>query len=244
MQGFVKKLCFLLLVLALTGCATTYVPISWGQGDGIKKLSREDLFLSILFNRYDPDRSTLRVAGTSFDEVMMPDEVKFHLGAYRPDTKIIYRNLYKEYNSDQFRALLLHELSHHVWYNGLTTLQREEWRLHLATNPTAYQPMVRSTYKAGTDYDSEDFAFAMEHARPIDIQQLATLKVITPEERDRILKQKFPDYSDAPKTAQTAPADKAAEAVDPVSDDVDGFDIKRPKPVQQTKDQTRQHEYY
>lgn len=44
----------LLLALLLCGCATTYVPISWDFRDKVLELSRSDLTLAILFNRYDP----------------------------------------------------------------------------------------------------------------------------------------------------------------------------------------------
>lgn len=238
MPGMVKKLPFLLMALLISGCATTYVPISWGQGDVVKKLSREDLFLSTLFNRYDPDRNTLRVSGASFDEVMMPSEVKLHLGAYRPDTKIIYKNLFQQYTEGQLRSVMLHELAHHVWYNGMSIQQREDWRQYLATNPTRLQAIVRSTYKQGTDFDSEDFAFAVEYARPSDIEELATLKIITPEEREKIMKLKFP-----PRTAalpQGPPLLRTAEADRPDEDD----DAPQAKDPKDSKDQAPHHEIY
>ena len=195
MRGVLKKLTFLVLAFAVCGCATTYVPISWGQGDLIRKLSRDDRFLCILFDRYDPDRSTLRVSGASFDEVMMPDEVKYHLGAYRPDTKLIYRNLFQEYTEDQLRSLMLHELAHHVWFNGMKQEQRDEWRAYLWVHPSPLQAMVRSTYKPGSDFDTEDFAYTVEYARPVDIEELAVLKIITPTERDAVMALKFPKAS-------------------------------------------------
>lgn len=233
MRGTVKKLSFLLMALLISGCATTYVPISWGNGDLVKKLSREDLFLSTLFNRYDPDRSTVRVSGPSFDEVMMPSEVKYHLGAYRADTKLIYRNLFHEYSEGQMRSVMLHELAHHVWYNGMSSQQRDEWRQYLSTNPTKLQAMVRSSYKQGSDYDSEDFAFAVEYARPSDIDELATLKVITPEERDKIMKAAFP--AGKPGAPPKGPMVHTA-VVDPSLDE----DEDEP----QAKDQTKPHEIY
>ena len=239
MPGMVKKLSYLLLALTISGCATTYVPISWGQGDLVKRLSREDLFLSTLFNRYDPDRNTLRVSGASFDEVMMPSEVKLHLGAYRPDTKIIYRNLFQQYTEGQLRSVMLHELAHHVWYSGMSAQQREDWRLYLATNPSRLQAMVRSTYKQGTDFDSEDFAFAVEYARPGDIQELATLKIITPEEREKIMTLKFPpkraDLPQGPPLVRTAETDRSHEGD---NGEPQAKDQKNPK------DQAPHHEIY
>lgn len=187
-----KKLSLLLLALMLTGCSTTYVPISWGQGDLAKKLSHEDPFLRLLFDRYDPQRSTLSVSGASFDEVMMPSEVKYHLGAYRRDSKLIYRNLYQEYSRDQLCSLMLHELSHHIWYYGMKQEQRDAWRAHMAAHPTALQQIVRSTYRAGSDFDTEDFAFTVEHARPVDLDELAALKIITPDDRDALMALRFP----------------------------------------------------
>lgn len=240
MQGLLKKLLCALIALVLSGCATTYVPISWGQGDTVKKLSKEDVFLAALFNRYDPDRSTVRVSGPSFDEVMMPSEVKFHLGAYRPDMKLIYRNLFQQYSEGQLRSVMLHELAHHVWYTGMTAQQREDWRQYLAKNPTPMQSMVRATYKQGSDYDSEDFSFAVEFARPNDLEQLTILKVITPEERDRIMKEKFPKSPEPPKGP---PLVHTAEGPRPADDK----DLPQATPLKSAKDQkdrTHQHEIY
>lgn len=189
MPSMVKILSLLLLALLSSGCATTYVPVSWGFGDKVKQLSRSDLFLTTLFNRYDPDRSTLRVTGDSFDEPMMPSEVKHHLGAYRPDTKLIYRNLYQEYSDQQLRSLMLHELAHHVWYTGMSPKQRQEWEGHLFEHPSPLQAMVRSVYARGSSYGTEDFAYTVEHARKVDIEALARIKVITDRERDALLRQ-------------------------------------------------------
>lgn len=215
MHHIVKFPFFFLVALMISGCATTYVPISWGQGDLVKKLSREDLFLATLFNRYDPDRTTLRVAGASFDEVMMPDEVKYHLGAYRQDTKLIYRNLFQEYSEKQLRSVMLHELAHHVWYNAMSADLRLQWSQYLSNNPTVLQAMVRSTYKAGTDYDSEDFAFTVEYARPGDIEELSKLKIITAEERDKLMKEALPagPATGSPKVplVRTAEADRSRD---------------------------------
>ncbi|HEY5522818.1 MAG TPA: hypothetical protein VIK21_06470, partial [Desulfuromonadaceae bacterium] len=178
--------------LLLSGCATTYVPVSWGFGEKVQTLSRSDLTLSILFERYDPQRKTLRVAGASFDEVMMPGEVKYHLGAYRPDTKLIYRNLYHDYNDQDLRDLIVHELSHHIWFSFMTPKQREQWGEHLAYNPTPLRAMVRRVYPLHADYDTEDFAFTVEYARPVDIQELARLNIITAQEGDAILSKQKP----------------------------------------------------
>ncbi|WP_136515363.1 hypothetical protein [Geomonas edaphica] len=192
MHPVVKKLSMLLLALMLAGCSTTYVPVSFGQGDLAKKLSHEDPFLRLLFDRYDPQRSTLSVSGPSFDEVMMPSEVKDHLGAYRRDSKVIYRNLYQEYTRDQLCSLMLHEFSHHIWYYGMKQEQRDAWRAHMAAHPTALQALVRSTYRPGSDFDTEDFAFTVEHARPVDLDELATLQIITPDDRDALMALRFP----------------------------------------------------
>ncbi|HBG08202.1 MAG: hypothetical protein A2075_05405 [Geobacteraceae bacterium GWC2_58_44] len=177
----------LLLALLTGGCATTYVPISWGFGEKVQQLSRSDLTLAILFNRYDPDRQTLRVSGASFDEVMMPSEVMRHLGAYRPDTKLIYRNLYHQYNDQELRSLMCHELAHHIWFGSMTHKQREAWGLHLEANPTPVRAMVRRVYPRPADYDTEDFAFTVERARAVDIEALARMNLITAQERDALL---------------------------------------------------------
>lgn len=188
MRDLLKILLFLLLALVTGGCATTFVPISWGFGDKVQQLSRSDLFLKTLFDRYDPGRSTLRVAGASFDQVMMPSQVKHHLGAYRRDTKLIYRSLYQEYSDAQLRTLMLHELSHHIWYSGMNESQREQWRSHLRQNPSPLQAMVRRVYSQNYDYDTEDFAFTVEFARQVDLEALATVNVIGSDERDAIMK--------------------------------------------------------
>lgn len=190
MPGVVKLASLVLLLLLAGGCATTYVPISWGQGEKVKGFSNSDLFLATLFNRYDPGRSTLRVAGDSFDQVMMPSEVKYHLGAYRPDNKLIYRNLYQSYSDDALRSLMLHELAHHIWHTGMSPQQREQWRAHLSEHPSPYQDKVRRTYPRWTDWDNEDFAYTVENARDIDIEQLAQIGLITAGERDALMMQR------------------------------------------------------
>ena len=217
MPGMVNFAFMLLLLLLTSGCATTYIPISWGISYKVKKISSSDPFLTTLFNRYDANRNTLRVAGNSFDQVMMPSQVEHHLGAYRPDTRLIYRNLYKTYTDDQLRSLLLHELAHHVWHTGMSQMQREQWRGHLEQNPSPLQAMVRAVYPYGSDYDSEDFAFVVEHARNIDIEELARLKVIDSKERDSLLTQRMtapppvtPAALKLTSKAGTAPPDSAA----------------------------------
>jgi hypothetical protein len=177
----------ILLSLLTGGCTAAYVPISWGMGEKVKYLSRSDQTLAILFDRYDPNRQTLRVSGASFNEVMMPSEVPHHLGAYRQDTKLIYRNLYNEYSDEQLRDLMIHELAHHIWFNAMTVKQREEWIEHLKENPTPVHDMVRRIYPKASDHDTEDFAFSVEFARPEDVEKLASMKLITEKERDLIL---------------------------------------------------------
>ena len=178
----------LLLALTVSGCSTTYVPISWGFGEQVRQISRSDQFLTALFNRYDPDRKTLRVSGESFSEVMMPSEVRSHVGAYRRDTRLIYRNYYQQYTEEQLRSLMLHELAHHVWYTGMNQKQHEQWLVHLRKHPSPQQSMVRRLYGPEADLDSEDFAFTVQNARPVDLEELAGLNVITLQERDALLK--------------------------------------------------------
>jgi len=180
----------LLLALLLCGCATTYVPISWDFRDKVLELSRSDLTLAILFNRYDPTRSTLRGGGQSFNEVMMPSQVKFHLGAYRPDTQLIYRNLYQNYNDRELRDLMVHEFSHHIWFNFMSQQQRSDWQEHLEHYPSPLQAMVRNVYPRPSDYDTEDFAFTVEYARPVDIEALAGLNLISAQECAALLSER------------------------------------------------------
>jgi len=177
----------LLLALALGGCSATYVPISWGMGEQVQQLSRSDLTLAILFDRFDAGRKTLRVSGESFAEVLMPSEVPHHLGAYRPDTMLIYRNLYQDYSDQELRDLMVHEFAHHVWFSALNRAQRKQWHQHLEENPSPLQAMVRKVYPLPSDYDSEDFAFTVQHARQVDIEELVRMKIITLEERDTLI---------------------------------------------------------
>ena len=175
------------LALALSGCATTFVPISWDFGEKVQQLSRSDPTLAILFNRYDPLRNTLRVAGDSFDEVMMPSEVKYHLGAYRKDTKLIYRNLYKDYSDSDLRDLMVHEFAHHIWFGFMSSRQQEQRVEHLRLHPSLLQKMVRHVYHNPSEFDTEDFAFTVEYARAVDIRELARLNLISASECDTIL---------------------------------------------------------
>ena len=184
------------LSLMLSGCAAVYVPISWDYSNEVQKLSRSDMLLVILYDRYDPDRLTLRGTGTSFQEVLMPVEVKHHLGAYRKDTKLIYRNLYNEYTTAGLRDLLAHEFAHHIWFSSMTPSQREQWEEHLVRNPSPVQVMVRRVYGRLTDYAAEDFAFTVQSARPVDIKELAVIGLITIKERDNLLAMAIPHHVD------------------------------------------------
>lgn len=186
MSGF-KILCISLLMLLVCGCATAYVPVSWGMGERVQRLSRSDVTLSMLFDRYDPQRETLRVRGDSFEQVMMPDEVKFHLGAYVPETKLIYRNLYKEYSDEELRDLMLHELAHHVWFSAMSPRKRAQWSEHLHYHPSPLQLMVRRIYPVPASWEAEDFAFTVEYARSVDINALANLDLISAPEREAML---------------------------------------------------------
>jgi len=192
MRCYAMFLTLLFLSLSTGGCATTFVPISWGMGEKVQRLSRSDQTLAIFYNRYDPQRQTLRVAGASFDEVMMPSEVKLHLGAYRADTKLIYRNLYYEYSDPDLRNVMLHEMAHHIWFGFMDAKQRKEWVEHLDYNPTPLRALVRRTYQKPADYETEDFAFTVEYARAVDIRQLARMNLISAEERETILTQQNP----------------------------------------------------
>jgi hypothetical protein len=182
-----KVAAVLLLALALGGCAATYVPISWGMGEKVQELSRSDPTLAVLFNRFDPGRDTLRVSGDSFGEVMMPSEVPYHLGAYRAETKLIYRNLYENYSDRDLRDLMLHEFAHHIWFSAISVNQRKQWQTHLEEHPTPLQTLVRRVYPLPSDHDAEDFAFTVQHARQVDIEELVRMKIITSEERAALI---------------------------------------------------------
>lgn len=175
------------LSLVLNSCSASYVPVSWDYFNEVHELSRSDMLLAILYDRYDPDRKTLRGTSTSFQEVLMPAEVKNHLGAYRKDTKLIYRNLYNKYTTADLRTLLAHEFAHHIWFSSMTPAQRVQWEEHLVRNPSPVQVMVRRVYGRITDYAAEDFAFTVESGRPVDIKELAVIGLITITERDTLL---------------------------------------------------------
>ncbi|MCM0080996.1 hypothetical protein L4X63_05285 [Geomonas sp. Red32] len=201
----IKALLLLLLAGILAGCNTTYIPVCWGLGNKPKELSRTDTTLMTLFEHFDKDRFTLRLGGSSFEEVMMPSEVKYHLGAYRPDTKQIYRNLYREYNDRELRDLLVHELAHHIWFNYMSVAQRDEWKEYLTKNPNSAQTMVRMAYPDPRTWDTEDFAFAMQYARREDIKELNAIKLISDEECAAILKSLPADAPVPAKAEATSP---------------------------------------
>lgn len=190
-----------LIVMLLDGCATTYVPISWDHREKVMQLSRSDKALSILFQRYDPQRETLRTGGTSFAEVMWPGQVQHHLGAYRKESRLIYRNLYREFSDTELRDLILHEFAHHIWFQYLSTPQRDHWVEHLLKNPSSVQDLVRSSYRNPGDYDSEDFAFTMQQLRPIDILELTRMNVVTEPEGEILLSltKSAPRHAGAPR---------------------------------------------
>jgi hypothetical protein len=190
MTGSARVYLASLLVLLTAGCATTYVPVSWGLGDKVQRLSRSDLTLATLFDRYDPERKTLRIAAVSFDQVMMPGEVRYHLGAYRQDARLIYRNLYHDYSDRELRDVVLHELTHHVWFNFMSPEQRTRWRVHLLAHPTPLQEQVRRNYDRPASYDSEDFAFTVEYARPVDIEELVRIGIVTAQEGKALLQER------------------------------------------------------
>lgn len=177
----------LLLSLLMGGCTATYIPISWGMGEKVQHLSRSDQILSILYERFDPKRQTLAVSGASFNEVLLPGEVKHHLGAYRADTKLIYRNLFQEFTDQQLRDLMLHELAHHIWFGYMSSQQKADWAVHLDDNPTPLRDIVRRVYQKPQDHPAEDFAFTVEFAREVDIEELSRMNLLTEAERDRIL---------------------------------------------------------
>ncbi|MFZ4854822.1 MAG: hypothetical protein ACOYL3_00365 [Desulfuromonadaceae bacterium] len=186
------------LSLMLSGCAAVYVPVSWDYSNEVQKLSRSDMLLVILYDRYDPDRQTLRGNGASFQEVLMPVEVRHHLGAYRKDTKLIYRNLYNEYTTVALRDLLAHEFAHHIWFSSMTPAQHEQWEDHLVRYPSPLQTMVRRVYGRSSDYAAEDFAFTVEYARPVDIRELAAIGLITIKESDSLLAMAIPHQAGHP----------------------------------------------
>lgn len=178
----------LLLTLALSGCAVTYVPVSWELPPQVRKMTFTDEFLKVLYQRYDPQRQTLRIDGASFQETMTPKEAKKRLGAYRQDTKLVYKNLYIKLDDTQLRDLIAHEMSHHVWFSFMKSAQREAWRKHLADNPSPLQEFVVKNYEDPATHDAEFFAFVVSNPRPIDLRKLAELSVISSEEAEAIIR--------------------------------------------------------
>jgi hypothetical protein len=211
MSRYFTLLPLLIALLCSGGCNTAYVPVSWGQGEQVRRISTSDPTLTALFNHYDPDHKTIRFTGSSFEEVMMPSEVKYHLGAYRPDTKLIYRNLYREYTEQELRDLMVHEFAHHIWFTFMTTQERNAWRKHLILNPSPVQEMVRGTYGDPATWEAEDFAFTVQYPRIADIEMLGTLKVITPEEKEVMLKQLASRARTLQANAQATTDGKAAQ---------------------------------
>jgi hypothetical protein len=211
MSRYLTLLLLLIVLLCSGGCNTAYVPVSWGQGEQVRRISTSDPTLTALFNHYDPDHKTIRFTGSSFEEVMMPSEVKYHLGAYRPDTKLIYRNLYREYTEQELRDLMVHEFAHHIWFTFMTPQQRNGWRKHLILNPSPIQEMVRGTYGDPATWEAEDFAFTVQYSRPVDIEMLARLEVIKPDEKEIMLRQLASQAKSVHASAQPTADKKAAK---------------------------------
>jgi hypothetical protein len=179
--------------LFLSGCSVTYIPVSWGMGERVKEISSRDELLNILFTRYDPKRLLLRVDGESFNEVLTADEAKLRLGAYRPEKKLVYRNLEADLDDAGLRDLLVHEVAHHVWFNFMNLDQQADWVSHLVRNPAPWQMMVRLTYRNPKSHDPEDFAYTIQFARPADIEMLADLGLMSRDEATRVIRTIPPD---------------------------------------------------
>ncbi|HEX8960902.1 MAG TPA: hypothetical protein VF775_04950 [Geobacteraceae bacterium] len=169
----------------IVGCATTFVPISWGMREEVLRLSHQDEVSQILFHRYDPERKTLRVDGASFDFVDMPHSDWRLEGAYRQETRLIYRNLEIVPDDRELRNIMVHEMAHHIWFYFLSKEQKEIWCHYLKENPTRWQAVVRKVYQDKRLHDSEDFAYAVEFPRHVDIGELVRLGVITEDEMRR-----------------------------------------------------------
>jgi hypothetical protein len=184
-KGFVSLLVAGIFATILAGCATTFIPISWGMRDKVLRLSQQDEVLKILFHRYDPERKTLRVDGASFDIVeMLHKDWRFE-GAYRREYQLIYRNLEVTPGDSDLRNILAHEMAHHIWANFLTKEQKKGWCQYLQENPSRWQALVRSIYTDARSYDDEDFAYAVEFPRKTDVEALARLAIITEDEMRR-----------------------------------------------------------
>jgi len=177
-----------IIAALLAGCATTFIPISWGMRDKVLRISQQDEVLKILFHRYDPERNTLRVDGASFDIVEMPHKDWRFEGAYRREYKLIYRNLDIIPADGDLRNILAHEMAHHIWANFLTKEQKKGWCQHLQENPSRWQALVRSVYADAGTYDDEDFAYTVEFPRKVDVEELARLAIITEDEMRRWVK--------------------------------------------------------
>ena len=177
-----------IIAALLAGCATTFIPISWGMRDKVLRISQQDEVLKILFHRYDPERNTLRVDGASFDIVEMPHKDWRFEGAYRREYKLIYRNLDVIPADSDLRNILVHEMAHHIWANFLTKEQKKGWCRHLQENPSRWQALVRSVYADAGTYDDEDFAYTVEFPRKVDVEELARLAIITEDEMRRWVK--------------------------------------------------------
>jgi hypothetical protein len=197
-KGFMPLLVIGIIVAILAGCATTFIPISWGMRDKVLRLSQQDEVLKLLFHRYDPERKTLRVDGASFDIVEMPHKDWRFEGAYRREYRLIYRNLEVMPADGDLRNILAHEMAHHIWANFLTKEQKEGWCHYLQKNPSRWQALVRSIYTDARSYDDEDFAYSVEFPRKIDVEALSRLAIITEDEMRRWVRVNTP--SEPPET--------------------------------------------
>lgn len=180
------------IATTLVGCATTFIPISWGMREKVLCLSKQDEILGILFRRYDPERKTLRVDGVSFDVVGMEHDGWKYAGAYRPELCLIYRNLETTPDDRDLRNIMVHEMAHHIWFKFLTAQQKEDWVTYLRENPSRWQAMVRKIYEDEKLHDTEDFAYTVEFPRSADIEELARLAIINEDEMLRWLQANTP----------------------------------------------------
>lgn len=170
------------IAMVLAGCATTFIPISWGMREKVLLISRQDAVLEILFRRYDPERVTLRVDGASFDIVEMQHDDWKYVGAYRQEQRLIYRNLETTLDDRDLRNVMVHEMAHHIWFGFLSAEQKKGWCRYLQGNPSSWQAMVRRIYRDERLHDAEDFAYTVEFARMADVEALARLGIISADE--------------------------------------------------------------
>jgi len=185
----IAKLTVAAAMVVLVACAsTTFVPISWGMRDKVLSMSQRDEVLRILFQRYDPERKTLRVDGPSFELVDLPHSNWRFEGAYRAETHLIYRNLDISLEDPDLRNIMAHEMAHHIWSCFLNEEKKKEWGTYLAENPSHWQPVIRQAYRDVKVQSSEDFAYAVTFPRSADVRELATLDIISEEEMQRWLK--------------------------------------------------------